>query len=312
MIQKPFHDPVLKNEIKDVLLDEKVTIFVDGTLGLGGHAEAYLAEHPSLKIYMATDLDAQHLTLAKERLSEWAEKLELHEANFSALVDLIPKAKSRQSGLVSFLLDLGLCSNQLDDANKGFAFAVDGPLKMSYSETSDLSAEEIVNDYSAEELSRVLNDYGEEPMHRKIAKKIIEARPNQSLKTTWELRHVIESAVPIHQQRKTLTRVFQALRMEVNQELHHLELVLKALPEILEMGDRIGIISYHSLEDRMVKQHFKRLSKPKTEATDLSLHTEVEPAQFKLVTRRAIEPSGEEIERNPRSRSAKLRVIQKI
>lgn len=307
---KRFHAPVLLKEVLDLLVTDKVKLFCDGTLGLGGHAEAVLESCPQIHFYLATDLDAQHLAHAEARLMPYASKLRLNLKNFSDLPKLLKNAEF--DGLQkSILLDLGLCSNQLDDASKGFAFSVEGPLHMSFATESENTAEKLLNEGDTGELSQIFRDFGEEPQHYRIARKIAESRVQKSLRTTRDLRQVIESVVHPKDHKKVLTRVFQALRIAVNGELDHLQKFLSEILDQLESGDRLGIMSYHSLEDRLVKKHFKRMTTPITQADKFSNHSVVSPAEFKNLTRLVV-PKAEEIANNPRARSAKFRVIEKI
>lgn len=306
--KKLFHDPVLAAEILDHLLVEKTAVFFDGTLGLGGHAEYLLKNAPQLQTYIGTDLDQQHLEFARERLQSWASKLQLHRANFSELGQLIDW---ENTSTISILLDLGLCSNQVDDASKGFSFQADGPLHMAFDNEAKNNAEMILATASQPELTTIFSDYGEEPAAYKISRKIIELREHSPLKTTHQLVAVVEGAVHPKDRKKAVTRVFQALRIAVNDEFGHLQKALDTALENLRPMDRFGIITYHSLEDRIVKKFFKTHSLPVTEETNLSLHTEVAPASWKLLTKKPIVPSEAEIAANPRARSAKLRIVEK-
>ena len=306
--KKLFHDPVLAAEILQHLITEKTTLFFDGTLGLGGHASFLLSGAPKLKTYIGTDLDQQHLNFAQERLAKWSEKLVLHPVNFSELGRLIDW---NEAGRISILLDLGICSNHVDDEQKGFSFQADGPLHMAFDETAETNAATIVNQAPQRELMRIFKDYGEEPEAHRISHKVVAERAHQSLKTTSQLVSVVEASVHPRDRRKAVMRVFQALRIAVNDEFGHLEKALVTALENLRGQDRLGIITYHSLEDRIVKQFFKTHAQPITTETDLSLHTEIEPAAWRLVNKKPILPTNLELERNPRSRSAKLRIIEK-
>ena len=277
-------------------------------MGLGGHAEFILSQAPQLKTYIATDLDQQHLAFARDRLGNWSEKLELHNANFSQLAQFIPFDGTET---ISILLDLGLCSNQVDDAAKGFSFQQEGPLHMAFDNNAAQTAEKLLASASQAELTEILKDYGEEPAAYKISREIINRRQHAPLKTTHDLVSAIESSVHPKDRKKAVTRVFQALRIAVNDELNHLEKALNDTLDNLRPADRFGIITYHSLEDRIVKKFFKKHAQPVTEETNFSLHTEVAPAAWDLVTRKPIVPSAEEIEANPRARSAKLRIVEK-
>lgn len=309
--QKLFHQPVLKKEILAVLLVDKVKTFFDGTVGLGGHAEAILENFPSISHYIACDLDQQHLLYAQKRLEKWTEKTTFHPLNFSAIKDLLSEKDFPRPLVV--LLDLGLCSHHVDNPEKGFSFQKDGPLNMAFDgEGVKTRADEILNKKSVQELVRIFRAYGQEPQALKIAQKIVEYREENPLKTTGDLRKIIESCVHPKNRNKALMRVFQAVRIEVNQELEHLQKALDGAFLSMISGDRLGVISYHALEDQIVKDAFTQKSKPKTIETEFSLHTPIASAKFKRITKKPIVPTNEEVEDNPRSRSAKLRIIEKI
>lgn len=303
------HESVLRDEVMSGLVSAETATFFDGTLGLGGHAEYILSNTPALKRYVACDLDSQHLAFAKDRLSSWSEKVDLNHGSFSRLQEWIGEDTPRP---LSILLDLGLCSNQLDDAEKGFAFAVDGPLTMAFDDSRKGAAADLLNKASERQLMLILRDYGEEPAAMKIARAIVRDRADRPFETTSQLTATIESAVHPTARKKSFVRVFQAVRIAVNEELDILKDTLDSACAILRAGDRLGVISYHSLEDRIVKKKFATASQPLTESTEFSLHTEVEPASFRVVTKKPIVPSPEEVARNPRARSAKFRILEKI
>ena len=305
-----FHDPVLKKEVLEILIDEKVKTVFDGTLGLGGHAFAILEKFPKVQKYIACDLDLQHFEFAKNRLKPWAQKLNLVNKNFSEIQNII-EAEDAMERPLAVLLDLGLCSNQIDDKNKGFSFRHEGDLNMSFGADPEV-CKNIVNESEIQVLTDIMRNYGEEKRAYGIAKQIIATRADKKIETTTDLKEIIEASVPMKDQKKALMRVFQAFRMATNKELEHLEKALEGALAIMQSGDRLGVMSYHSLEDRMVKKYFNKISKPETEATNLSLHTVVCPAIVKLINKKPIVSSPEELVRNPRSRSVKFRIIEKI
>ncbi len=308
--QNLFHEPVLKSEILALLLFDKVRTVFDGTLGLGGHAEAILSTFPGIKKYIACDLDSQNLSFAQKKLGTWHQKTIFHHSNFSAIKQIIQTSDIPRPLVI--LLDLGLCSTHIDDPKKGFSFSADGPLRMTFNPEEERDCAQILNMEAEKELERVLREYGEEPLARKLAAKIIERRKQKFFATTADLRSLVEENVsPIHR-KKTLMRVFQAFRIAVNNELEVLEETLRKAAEVMKSGDRCGVISYHSLEDRIVKQFFLVSSRPQTMETPQSLHTEIAPAEFRLLTKKPVVPSDSEITRNPRSRSACLRILEKI
>lgn len=303
-----FHDPVMPQETLEYVMTPEMGFIFDGTLGLGGHALNCFQNRLNLQKYIATDLDQQHLTYAADRLSEYQDKLALYNSNFSDLADHIP---SQRTAPLALLLDLGICSNHVDDAQKGFAHSQNGPLHMAFdTETSD-NAEQFLHQADEAKLKQVFYEFGEEKSAPRIARAIIERRQNGKMHTTDDLRIAIESSVHPKDRSKALTRVFQAIRMQVNQELPHLEKTLKTALNIMQPEDRLGVITYHSLEDRLVKDTFKRWSKPVTAPGKYSNHEIIEPAQGELVSKKPILPSSEEIKKNPRARSAKYRIFIK-
>ncbi len=304
------HDSVLQKEVLESLITETTQSVFDGTLGLGGHARLVLEQKPQVKLYVGTDLDAQHLAAAKENLADFDDRFIGVEANFSQIDEVV--AAHPLPRPTCLLLDLGVCSNHLDDESKGFSYQADGPLHMAFSTSQEHNCEVIINESSVGQLTKIMRDFGEEPGAHRIALKIVAAREEQPLTRTSELREIVEKATHPRDRRKALTRVFQAFRMATNKELEHLQLALDRSFELMQSGDRIGVMSYHSLEDRLVKTQFKTRSRPKTEATNYSLHTTVEEAEIKLITKKPITASSEEIEKNPRARSVKFRIAEKI
>ncbi|MDH3324510.1 MAG: 16S rRNA (cytosine(1402)-N(4))-methyltransferase RsmH [Candidatus Peregrinibacteria bacterium] len=303
------HDPVLKKEILELLFFDDVKTTFDGTFGLGGHAEAILETFPNVEKYIACDLDENHIIFAKNRLKKHEQKLVAVNSNFSAIKKIVQENDIPRPLVI--LLDLGICSTHVDDPVKGFAFSQDADLKMCFDQKSDKCVE-ILNEYSLEQLEKILREYGEDPLAHKIAKGIVGRRKAKRIETTFHLRDVVETCVLPQNRKRSLTRVFQAIRIAVNDELEVLKKTLADALEIMQSGDRIGVISYHSLEDRIVKKAFRLHATPITKETKYSLNEEVEPAKFKLLTKKPICPGEEELERNPRSRSAKLRILEKI
>lgn len=302
--------PVLAREVLDVLVNNSTKSFFDGTLGLGGHASMILEKYPQVELYIGCDLDGEHADLATERLKSWKSKVRVYNHNFSNIETIVKQEDPARP--LSVLLDLGICSHHIDNAEKGFSFQSDGPLSMVFDKEQERNAERFLNNASEKEIFRCLKQYGEEPKAFRITKNILKKREQGSLKTTNDLKECVEASVFPQERRKALTRVFQAIRMEVNDELKHLEKALEGAREVMQKNDIMGIMTYHSLEDRMVKKAFSAWVKPKTEANHYSLHAEVEPAQFELVTKKPLVPLEDEIEQNPRARSAKFRIIKKI
>ena len=287
--------------------------FVDATVGAGGHAAAVLSAAPQAHL-LGLDRDPRALELAAERLSPFGERATLRHASYTQLGEIVPAwlalLGADASGVDGILLDLGLSSMQLDDPARGFAFRHEGPLDMRFDPAAPLTAEEIVNTWSAEEIADVLFRYGEERHSRRIARAIVAARP---LTNTRQLAEVVAGAVRGPRQKiHPATRTFQALRIAVNDELGALERTLPVAIDLLRPGGRLAVISFHSLEDRIVKRVFRR------EATDC-LCPPKQPvctcghvARVRLVTRKPIRATEQEIRANPRSRSARLRVVERL
>lgn len=301
------HTSVLLREILTAFQDVTLKTFVDCTLGAGGHAEALLTHHPEIEHFYGIDQDPLARQIAAERLKPWQEKVTFLAGNFRDL------ERFSLPGIDGILIDLGVSSMQLDLAEKGFSFSKQGPLDMRMDPTASLTAAEIVNTYSERELGIIFRDYGEEKQWRLAARLIVEAREKKPLVTTLDLDKILtyrlkaKSKKAIH----PLTLIFQALRIAVNDELGAIEAVLPQALRGLNPGGRLAVISFHSLEDRIVKNFFRYEADDKEDTSGLAgLFRDKEPT-LDLWTRKAIVAAPDEIEQNPRSRSAKLRVIQK-
>jgi 16S rRNA (cytosine1402-N4)-methyltransferase len=298
------HIPVLLDLIKDALLPAQRII--DGTVGAGGHTAGLLAA--GAESVLGLDRDAAALALARETLSPWQERVHLIHSSY---VDMTAAAQTiGWENVDGILLDLGLSSMQLDQPERGFAFRHAGPLDMRFDPNGDdPTAADLVNSLEAEELADIFYQYGEEKKSRQIARMIVQQRP---FDTTVQLAGAIEALAPRHRSDKIhpATRVFQALRIAVNDELATLEKTLPAALDLLRPGGRLAVISFHSLEDRIVKQLFKDAATEIVSPPGMVL--EEKEATVMLVTRKPITASDEEIAQNPRSRSAKLRVVEKL
>lgn len=309
----PLHIPVLKNEVLEVFSSHAMTNFLDLTLGLGGHALAILENHPEIEHYFAFDLDAQAIEQAQLRLKDLCVFLHCFQAHFSQAGSYLPQQKTWK--VDGILADLGVCSMQLDTASRGFSFMRQGPLDMRMDRRQSLSAQEIVNRWTEEELERIFREYGEEPRSRQAAKAIVEARKKRNIETTYQLTEVLKGVVfskrgKIH----PVTLVFQALRIAVNNELEPLEKAIENLAALLHVGASIAIITFHRLEDRIVKQTFKKLSGRMTDENygQIPVEKKKKPALFELMTKKPIVPSVQECRFNPRAASAKMRVLKKV
>jgi len=306
------HMSVLKNEAIDALNIKPNGVYVDCTLGAGGHSEAILERLTDGQL-LAFDQDPDARSEAHKRLSRYADKLTIIPANFRHL-----KEELEQRGIFEVdgvLYDLGVSSPQFDRAERGFSYRFDGPLDMRMNPESDLTAEEIVNEWAYEDLVRIFYQYGEERFAKQIARKIETRRQKERIRTTEELVNSVKEAIPAPARRKgghPAKRVFQALRIAVNDELQAFSESLEQAVTITAKGGRLAVITFHSLEDRMCKQIFQKYSKPPELPPGMpALPQEYEPI-LKIIHRKPILPSEEEIERNHRAHSAKLRVAEKI
>ena len=306
------HISVLLNECLEGLSIKKNGIYVDCTLGGAGHSSHILEKLSSEGTLIGIDQDNDALRAAKEKLRDYSNVKFVHN-NFynidSILTSLnIPKVDG-------ILMDLGVSSYQLDEGERGFSYMKDAPLDMRMDRDREFSAYEVVNTYSEEDLYRIIRDYGEEKFAKKIAKFIVEKRADKPIETTLELVDIIKAAIPAKARREgphPAKRTFQAIRIEVNGELAILNKAIEDGVEHLNKGGRMAIITFHSLEDRIVKLKYRELSNPCTCPKEFPVCICGKKPLVKIISRKAIEPSKEEVEKNPRSRSAKLRILEKL
>lgn len=304
------HVSVLLEETIESLNIKEDGIYVDGTLGGAGHTKEILKKlENGLLIGIDQDLDA--LTNAKTILKDY-KNVHLSHNNFSNIKEVL-----KEIGIESvdgIMMDLGVSSYQLDTGERGFSYMKDAPLDMRMDRQGDLSAYEVVNNYSEKELGEVIRDYGEERFAKRIAGFIVNEREVSKIKTTFELVDIIKKAIPARFRRTgphPAKRTFQAIRIEVNKELEILKDTIKDSVDVLKPGGRLAIITFHSLEDRIVKHTYKKLSDPCECPKALPCVCGKKPI-IKILTKKPIGPSEEELKINPRSRSAKLRVLEKI
>ena len=300
-----YHAPVLAREVVEGLVTDPAGVYVDGTLGGGGHTAALLQVLAPEALVVGIDQDAEALAAAVSRLvAEQQEgRFRALQGNFADLEALL--AAAGIDAVDGVLLDLGVSSHQLNEASRGFAFSADGPLDMRMNAAGPTTAADLVNTLDVQALTDLLRAYGEEPRAWPIANAIAERRP---LATTGELAGAVRSAVPTREEVKSLARVFQALRIAVNDEMGVLEQALEAALCVLRPGGRLAVIAYHSLEDRPAK-HFLRFGNIEGEARKDFYGTLLTP--FELITRKPITASPAEVEANPRARSARLRIAEK-
>lgn len=306
------HVSVLYNECMDALNIRPDGIYVDGTLGGGGHSSGICERLSEEGRLIGVDRDTAAIEAASKRLEPYNCKKEYLHTNYSD-VDAIREAAGQ--GVSGILLDLGVSSFQLDNADRGFSYMHDAPMDMRMNEDDTFTAYEVVNGYSADELTRIFRDYGEEKWASRIAAFIEKTRADKPIETTGELVEIIKAAIPASARRNgphPAKRTFQAIRIEVNAELEHLRRAVSELPDLLEVGGRLAIITFHSLEDRIVKNEFDKRLNPCTCPKEFPVCVCGKTTDIKKVSRKPIVPSEEELEVNPRARSAKLRVIEKI
>ncbi len=302
-----YHDPVLRDEATQFLLTPAGKMFVDGTLGGGGHAEEICRRMDQDAKLVCFDADEDALQFAKKQLAAFSGRVEFIHSNFR---NLESELRSRDiHSIDGLLLDLGVSSYQLDDGSKGFSFRADEPIDMRMDRRQPESGWHIVNTYAEEELTEVLWKYGEERNSRRIARAIVNGRP---IDTTGTLRRVVQSVTGERFLTKSLARVFQAIRIRVNNELDNLQKVLHDAIHILAPGRRLVVISYHSLEDRIVKDFFKQNAATIIPSGNKYIPDTIISPKLVLLTKRPQIASHQEIERNPRSRSAKLRAAERV
>lgn len=300
-----YHLPVFPAEISQWMAASDGKFIIDGTLGGGGHSELFLKAGARV---LGVDRDPEALAHARARLACYGDRFSTWEGNFSRIIEIPEIQRGEQAD--GLLMDLGVSSRQLDSAARGFSFMREGPLDMRMGPSSPRSAADIVNRWSEVDITRILFEYGEEPKARRIASAIVKQREIRPFVTTLDLANCIEKTIGRHGKTHPATKAFQAIRMAVNEELESLATALAAAPSVLKPGGLLLIITFHSLEDRMVKRFLKHRS---TEFLDEPGWPEPRPNpdyQFRLLSRKAIAPTAEEISRNPRARSAKLRVAQ--
>ncbi|MEO5754922.1 MAG: 16S rRNA (cytosine(1402)-N(4))-methyltransferase RsmH [Chthoniobacterales bacterium] len=302
-----YHRPVLASETIELLAPHPGSLILDGTCGGGGHTEAIL--HTGADV-LALDQDPDALEFASARLTNFGRRVTLRRANFREAGKVLDELGIAQIG--GALLDLGVSSRQLENADRGFSLMRNGPLDMRMDPRRELTAAEVVNSYTEEELISIFRELGEEPAARRIASQIVKMRKDEPICETLALAKAVEKMVGRHGRRHPATQVFQALRMEVNDELGALRDGLLALTGRLEPGARIAVITFHSLEDRIVKNFFRDRSREWLDRPEWPEPRPNPDYSLRLITSKPIEPDAIEQRANPRSRSAKLRVAERI
>ena len=305
------HISVLLEESISALNLKEDSIIVDCTLGYGGHS-SYILQRIKRGVLFAFDQDSEAIRHSTNRLKTIGTNFTIIKSNFVNLKNELEKRDIHE--VDGILFDLGVSSPQLDDASRGFSYHEDAKLDMRMDKESKLSAYEVVNTYTQKELSEIFYKYGEDKFSRNIAKKIVEYREKKQIETTLELVEIIKSAVPMkfRKEKHPARQIFQAIRIEVNHELDVLQPALEQALSLLKVGGRVVVITFHSLEDRIVKKYFKSKCKIDDKVKGLPNIPEEYLPDFKLVVNKAILPSDNELKKNSRARSAKLRVIEKI
>jgi 16S rRNA (cytosine1402-N4)-methyltransferase len=293
------HQPVLVHEVLRLLDGMMIDVFFDGTVGAGGHANAILHSHPEIRLYLGCDRDEDALSIARQNLEQWKNKIHLFHGCHSEIRKWLGKAGERCANAV--LIDAGVSSMQLDRGDRGFSFQTSGHLDMRMDQTADLTAEEIVNRWREEDLARILKEYGEEPRAWAVARAIVSARKKKPLKTTADLVEAIRPAAKRKKRLHFATLTFQALRIAVNDELDELARSMDEAVKALCVMGKIAVITFHSLEDRIVKNGLRNNVARKDGSGCLE-----------LITKKPTYPTDQEIKDNPRCRSAKLRAARKV
>ena len=306
------HVPVLLHECLDALAIKPDGIYVDGTLGRAGHSLEIVKRLTTGRL-IGIDRDETAIAAAQERLADYGDRVTLVHSNFDRIGDIL--ADLHIDGADGMLFDLGVSSPQLDDAERGFSYMHDAPLDMRMDRTAYLTAREVVNSWSYEELRRILFEYGEERYAPAIAKRIVQHREQQPIETTLELVDIIKSAMPpqaLREKQHPAKRSFQAIRIAVNDELGAVRQGMEAAIDHLNPGGRLVVITFHSLEDRIVKNVFQDAAKGCTCPPSFPVCVCGHKPKIKILTKKPIIATREEVEENPRSRSAKLRVAERV
>lgn len=307
------HISVLKRDVQKYLDLKGGEVVVDATLGLGGHAKDILEKIGKKGVLIAFDQDERNLEEAKRVLKTYDGQIAYINDNFRYLKNRITGLDITEIDAVLF--DIGLSSPHVDDSERGFSFQKEGPLDMRYDQRGELTAADVVNTYSEEALVKIFFEYGEERMARRVAKSICARRADKIFSSTTELAAFIEDVMPRKRPGKgskahPATKIFQAIRIEVNDELNALKEALSQSIELLKVGGRIVVISFHSLEDRIVKHFFKDLEKPPVSTPEEAVYRNYGEPIVKILTKKPVIPTEEEVKANPRSRSSKLRAYE--
>lgn len=305
-----YHEPVLVQEVLEYLINLRDGVYVDATTGGGGHTMALLQNISGNARVVCFDRDADAIKEAEHRLNKWQSQVTFVQDEFSNIRDRLRELSIEK--VTGILFDLGVSSYQINSAERGFSFQHDAILDMRMDTRSGMTGVDVLQTYAERDLADIFYRYGEERKARRIAQKIVEERKKRSITKTGELAEIIRNVVGERHLVKSLARIFQALRIEINAELDHLSEALVQTTDILQTGGRLVVISYHSLEDRIVKNFLKEWSATRKSTDDpfARQDEEIEP-DFRILTKKPLQPDREEQNRNPRSRSAKLRAAER-
>ena len=304
-----YHKPVLFDEVMENIISEGDAVYVDCTLGGGGHTEGMLERSSTESKVIGIDQDKEAINFAKERLKKYGNKIEIFQDNFRNLDTVIYLAGHNKVDRI--LMDIGVSSNQLDNLERGFSYRYDAKLDMRMDINLKISAYEVVNDFSEKEIADIIYKYGEEPKSRKIAKNIVEYRKNKKIETTLELSEIIIKSIGKSMKKHPSKRTFQAIRIFVNKELEVLEEALDKAVNLLNNNGKLLVITFHSLEDRMVKEKFREYENPCTCPPEIPVCVCNKKSLGKVITKKPIIAKESELNENNRAHSAKLRIFER-
>ena len=304
-----YHKPVLFDEVMDNIITDKDAVYVDCTLGGGGHTEGILENSSKNSKVVAIDQDVQAIEFAKKRLEKYGNKLQIFQDNFRNIDTAVYLAGFEKVDRI--LMDIGVSSNQLDNAKRGFSYRFEARLDMRMDSNLKISAYEVINNFSEKDLADIIYKYGEEPKSRKIAKKIVEYRKIKAIETTTELADIVIKSIGKSMKRHPAKRTFQAIRIFVNKELEILSETLDKAVKLLGKNGKLLVITFHSLEDRIVKEKFREYENPCTCPSDIPICVCGKQSLGKVITKKPIVAKELELAENNRAHSAKLRIFER-
>ncbi len=304
-----YHKPVLFDEVIDNIITEKKAVYVDCTLGGGGHTEGILEKSSDNSVVIGIDQDMEAIGYVKKRLEKYGDKLQVFQDNFRNIDTIVYFAGYDKVDRI--LMDIGVSSNQLDNIERGFSYRYEAKLDMRMNKDLSISAYDVVNKFSEKEIADIIYKYGEEPKSRKIAKNIVEYRKNKKIETTVELSDIIIKSIGKSMKKHPSKRTFQAIRIFVNKELEVLEEALDKAVNLLNKGGKLLVITFHSLEDRMVKEKFRKYENPCICPPEIPVCVCDKKSLGKVITKKPIVAKDEELETNNRAHSAKLRIFER-